>query len=262
MASASTLYALRRQIDRLERAGPFAFSVPTPEAGGALSFGHGQIDARFEAGGLSCGVHQVAGRAEDPLAPVAFAFMLLARRLDQRPAARALVVQEVSATRETGAAYGPGLHALGLDPGRLVFVSVPDGGEALRVVNDALRLGAADTCLVALRRGAGLADLSVTRRFNLAAARTKALVLLTTPDLSVTSAALTRWRVASAGSGPERTPGAPTLEIDLMRNRHGRLGRWTLQWNSHDRTFQSPHRSTLRMLCFDPPPSLAASVAA
>ena len=49
------------------------------------------------------------------------------------------MVQEPGALSEGGGLYGPGLWALGLDPGRLVLVSARKGGEALRIADEAVR---------------------------------------------------------------------------------------------------------------------------
>jgi|SRR5579875_1062444 len=256
MADAETLIALQRQIERLEGSRPV-------DGGSALvlASGHPGVDACFPGGGLACGTHQFSSAADDPAAASAFACLLLAHAFRQRPSSRALVVQEISAVKETGALYGPGLHALGLDPGRLVFVATPNGTEALRVANDALALAAADILVLGLCRDAALGELSVTRRFNLAADRRGAWVLLATPGLDATSAALTRWRISSAPSaGSDRFLGAPAFDLDLTRNRHGRLGRWRVTWSSHDRRFQpAPRHSRPEHIL---PSPLAASVAA
>jgi len=254
---------LRRHIESLETAGIRGLADGRDdEPKAALVLGQPDLDACFTAGGLAWGVHQFAASEGDPAISRALSFMLLARYLADHTAARDLIVQEASALRETGSVYGPGLHALGLDPGRLVFLQAPDGAAALRAINEALRARVPDILIADLCNGAALADLSVTRRFNLAAHKARALVLLTTPDLSSTSAALTRWRVASASSlGARRRLGAPTFSLELVRNRHGRTGRWILEWNSHDRIFQS-----LRAAEAGPPilriPAMAASLVA
>ena len=46
------------------------------------------------------------------------------------------MVQEASALREGGDIYGLGLHALGVDPGRLIFVQARDGAEVLKLLNE------------------------------------------------------------------------------------------------------------------------------
>ncbi len=268
MAPDAPIAGLRRRIERLETAGASASSfLATAGGGGAqrspLSFGQADLDAHFTAGGLGWGSHQIAGLGGDPVAARAFGFMLLARHLATRPSVRALVVQETSALRETGSAYGPGLHAFGLDPGRLVFIQAPDGAQALKAAHEALRLHACDMVVADLWAGAALADLSITRRFNLAAARVQALILLITPDLSATSAALTRWRVASSPSvGIKRRLGPPTFSLDLVRNRHGRTGRWILQWNSHDHAFQSVPIAETGRSAAPAPAALASSMGA
>jgi protein ImuA len=269
MADAATLAALQRQITRLERSSPLGVAPPV------LACGHREIDGAFAGGGLLPGAHQFASGADDPGAATAFAVLLLARAL-ARPDVQALVVQEVSDLREAGSAYGPGLHALGIDPARLAFLAAPNGAEALRAVNDALALRAAEVVLLGLRRDAGLADLSVTRRFNLAAERGGAWVLLATPDLLATSAALSRWTVASAPSAAPRSElgrllGAPAFDLELLRNRHGRLGRWRAAWSPHARSFQPPSvpvsapahvRPDRTLIANGSAPPLAASVAA
>ena len=243
MVADASLGELRRHIRRLEAsAGPnLAGLTPSGEADRPfLSLGASDIDEHFLAGGLGWGSHQFAAAEGDPVASRAFGVMLAARYMAVRPNSHVLVVQEASALSETGALYGPGLHALGLDPGRLILVRTLDGAESLRAVHEALRAHTPGLVVADLWSGAALADLSVTRRFNLAALKARAMLLLMTPDLSATSAALTRWRVTTAPSlQPRRRLGAPAFSLDLVRNRHGRTGRWTLIWNSHDRTFRT-----------------------
>jgi protein ImuA len=234
MVAAPKIADLRRRIGQHAD-----LSEPALSCRSGLSLGDPEVDA-YIPGGLAWGSHQIAGSAGDPAAARVFTVLLLARQLATRPQTKALIVQEASALREGGAVYGPGLHALGVDPGRLILVQAKDGGEVLRLVNEALRTRAPEVVVGDLWDGAALADLSVTRRFNLAAMNARTLAFLTTPDLSATSAALTRWRVAAApSSAVRRRLGAPALALDLVRNRHGPTGRWILEWSSHDRVFRS-----------------------
>jgi protein ImuA len=258
--SSAALTALRKTIARIEGS-----TLDRPQAaGGALSLGCEPVDAQFRGGGLVFGAHEFAGTAGEPLAARAFAFMLIARFLSAHPAAEALHIQEASAAREAGAPYGPGLHALGVDPGRLVLIGAPCGAAALQAGFDALRARAAPLVLLDLWDGSALADLSATRRFNLAAGQAKAFVLMTTSDLSATSAALSRWRIAPTASlVPNRAKGRflgpPGLDLDLRRNRHGPLGRWTLHWNAHDLVFRTgAGRRAALAPALAPPLSVAA----
>jgi protein ImuA len=225
---------LRRRIRRMEgrldetlgqEAGPAVLGLGCPEA-----------DARFETGGLTPGAHQAAGPAGTPFA---FVCTLLARLADVRPGRRVLLVQEAGALREAGGVYGPGLQAMGVDPASVALLGVKSGAEALRAGDEAMKSGAAAAVVIELCEGEGLADLSLTRRFNLSAEKSGAFLFLVTPHLEATSAALTRWRVAPAATvGRKRRLGAPAFDLTLTRNRLGRLGRWTLEWNSDERRFR------------------------
>ncbi|MEO6376718.1 MAG: hypothetical protein ABIO37_01730 [Caulobacteraceae bacterium] len=234
--TASTAHDLRRQIRRMEGRGEMARLRNEVADASVLSFGHAPLDERFEAGGLSPGTHQAAGPGG---APFAFVCALLARLTAARPDARVLLVQEAGALREAGGLYGPGLQAMGLDPDRLALLAVRTGAEALRAGDEALKSGAAAAVVFELCDGAALADLSITRRFNLAVQRTGAFAFLVTPRLEATSAALTRWRVEPAPSvGRKRRLGPPAFALTLTRNRLGRLGQWTVEWDGHDRCFR------------------------
>ena len=215
-----------------------------------LSLGVAAIDAILPTGKRAVGVHQIApAHPGDPTAPFAFACSLLARALRARPpGTRVLLVSERGAVRETGPSYAPGLQAMGINPGRLAFAFAPTGSAALRIVDDALRAAAVNLILLELQDEAHLVDLRITRRFNLSARTFGALAFVVTPDLTATSAALTRWQVASAPSmGRKKRLGRPAFEIELVRNRLGPTGRWRLEWDADE-------------CAFAPAPPLAASV--
>jgi len=206
----------------------------------ALSLeGEGPASA-FAQGELAAGVHQAAPAAPgDEAAALVFAAALTVRALKARPG-RALLVQAPEAAREVGGVYGAGLQALGLDPDRLAVTAARNGAEALRVVDEALRSGAVVAVLADLWVEPHL-DLSATRRFNLASERTGAVALLVTRNLEGTSAALTRWSVAARPSlGPGRRLERPSFHLQLLRNRMGPTGEWTVEWDSDDCVFRAP----------------------
>ncbi|CAN5131269.1 hypothetical protein BH09PSE2_BH09PSE2_04880 [soil metagenome] len=159
-----------------------------------------------------------------------------------------LLVQEADALLEHGEVNPPGLRALGLAPERAAFVRVGSGAEALRVIDEALKLKAAPVVMAELRRSEGVIDLAASRRLNLSARRAGVVLLLITPDLSNTSAAITRWRVGAAPSAApsakagRRRMGAPAFTLELVRNRQGRTGLWTVEWDIHEQRFRTPSR--------------------
>ena len=211
-----------------------------PSAGNAFSFGLEAVDRRFSGGGLAFGAHQVVGGPGDRSGANLLASLWLARMFAIWPDRPALWVQERDALQENGVLYGPGLHALGVDPGRLALVTTRDGAEALRVVDRAARSGAVLSVIGELRGGARKLDLPASQRLNLRGQENSTLVILLTPDLQAASAAKSRWQVRTAPSrAPRRWLGPPTLDLELVRNRHGSLGRWTLEWSSDDTVFRS-----------------------
>jgi protein ImuA len=206
-----------------------------------LRFGGEGPASVFPDGALAAGVHQVAAaNPGDEASALAFAAALAVRALKARADARALLVQSAEAGRESGWAYGAGLQALGLAPDRLAVVGVKSGTEALRVVDEALKSGAVAAVLADLWEEPRL-DLSVTRRFNLACERTDALALLVTRSLSGTSAALTRWSVAASPSvSRKRRLERPCFHLQLLRNRLGPTGQWTVEWDRDECLFRAP----------------------
>ncbi len=209
-------------------------AVPSDPAA-VVGLGCEAVDAAFSTGGLAAGAHQAAGRGA---APLGFGLAAMARALARRPGARGLVVQSRPALLEDGRLYAPGLHAFGLDPDRLAVAETRDEGEALRVVDEALRSGAVAAVLANLGAAQRL-DLTVTRRFNLSARGGGGLALLVTRDLEATSAALTRWRVEAAPSRTRRRRlGRPAFQLSLLRNRMGPVGEWSLEWDRDEQRFR------------------------
>jgi protein ImuA len=256
MTAPATLHALRARIESLERHAPEGGLRPSAHAqrrraaapaeaaagwGRALSFGCPELDGRFASGGLPFGAHEIAGEPGDPASQLLFAALLLARRFRADDTAQALVVQEHCALVEGGGLYGPGLWALGLDPSRLVLLTARDGGEALRITDEAVRSGAVAAVVTEAPRAARRLDLPATQRLNLYGRETGTLSFLLVPDLDATSAAMTRWRVRAHPSvAPRDYLGPPALDLELARNRLGPPGRFTLTWDSDDEVFRAP----------------------
>ncbi len=250
---------LRRRIARIEARGRRSEA----EAVAPVAFGAPELDAAL-GGGLPPGAHQVApAEPGDHAAPLILPLMAAARA----PAGgvKLLIVQERAAAREGGELYAPGLEALGVAPAETAFVRVKEGAEVLRVADEAVKRRAVPVVLAELRRGAGLADLAATRRLNLATQRSGMWLFFLTPDLASTSAALTRWRVASAPSqGPPGRIGPPAFHLHLLRNRLGPTGAWAAEWSPRERRFASavPLRSDTGFAQAGSPPAASGRVAA
>jgi protein ImuA len=136
------------------------------------------------------------------------------------------------ALADFGIPYGHGLAQIGLDPSRLILVETRKDKDALWALEEVLR-SQARPAMVAGALDGGL-DLTPSRRLNLAAAvHATPLAVLRGVRGTGTSAAATRWRIASAPAARDRfgTYSNPRWTVTLERCRNGRIGEWLIEWN-------------------------------
>jgi protein ImuA len=146
--------------------------------------------------------------------------------------------------------YGPGLAAHGLDPGRLVVVSVRRDEDILWVVEEGLRTGAA-AGLTAVVGEIGRLPMAAGRRLQLAAEHSGVTALLlrrwrnaaeAAAERGRPTATVTRWRVGALpslslcasppaeGRGFFREGvGRPCWRVELMRVRGGVPANWEVE---------------------------------
>jgi protein ImuA len=145
---------------------------------------------------------------------------------------------------EHGEVAATGLWELGLDPGRLVLLRVPDAAGALRAAGDALTCSALGAVVIELHGQPKLLDLVAYRRLVLGAEQGGVTALLlrfaAEPGIGVGE---TRWRIGAAPSGGEPAGdgddwGRPVFDVDLQRNRHGPVGHWVMEWSCDDGIFR------------------------
>jgi protein ImuA len=125
--------------------------------------------------------------------------------------------------------YPPGLVQLGLDPGRIVLLQLPRIDDLLHAAHEGLRAGW--HVVLELDKPLGLTP---ARRLQLAAEFGGGLGLVMSTDAEAREAplalsAMTRWAVSIAGDA--LWPAALRLQLGLMRNRGGPLGRWCVEWD-------------------------------
>lgn len=158
-------------------------------------------------GGLaSAALHEVrAHDYRDISASIGFTAALAASCARHFPAAPVLWCESAHMPFDVGHFYGPGLAAFGLDPTRLILMSAATPVDLLWTMEEALRLGAFAAVLGEIDGRAPALTLTATRRLQLAAeAGGRPAFLLTGHAANGTSAAVTRWSVASAPSHPAR----------------------------------------------------------
>ena len=143
-----------------------------------------------------------------------------------------------------------GLRELGLDPRLLVTVRAADTDAALRTAADALACDALGAVVLEVWGQARQLDLVASRKLTLAAqASGVTALLLRVAAEPRPSTAETRWIVRAAHSPPSSASmpaapwsawGAPVFDAQLVRNRHGPVGRWIMEWKCDECLFLEP----------------------
>ena len=138
--------------------------------------------------------------------------------------------------------FPPGLAAFGVEPDRLVFVDVRREKEGLWAVEEALKCEG----LAAVVGEISNVSFLESRRFQLAVeqSRVTGFLLRDRPRSSDPIASVARWRVTPMVGGREDSgagdragmvapiPGVgfPRWNVELLRMRGGRTGRWEVEW--------------------------------
>ena len=234
-ARTNTLASLRGRIERIETPG----EAYTP---GRVALGHVDADATLQ-GGLAMGaVHEVFAEAgRQGAAATGFIAGLAGRVTARRPL---VWVRQDFTEIESGALSMSGLAELGLDPRLVVTVRAADVDTALRTAADAFACDALGCVVLEVWGEARQFDLVASRKLTLAAQASgvTGLVLRVAAEPQP-STAETRWIVRAAHSPPAShlsAWGAPLFDTQLVRNRHGPIGRWIMEWKCDECLFSKP----------------------
>jgi protein ImuA len=234
-ARTSTLATLRGSIERIETHG----DACTP---GRVALGHADADATLQGGLAVAAMHEVftdAGRQS--AAATGFVAGLAGRVAERRPL---VWVRQDFTEIESGALSMSGLAELGLDPRLLVMVRAADVDTALRTAADALACDALGAVVLEVWGQARQLDLVASRKLTLAAQASGVTgLLLRLAAKPQPSTAETRWIVRAAHSPPAArwsAWGAPVFDAQLVRNRHGPVGRWIMEWKCDECLFSKP----------------------
>src|SRR5256714_14934631 len=237
----NTLASLRGSIERIEAHG----GSYSPRR---VALGHVEVDAMLQ-GGLALGaVHEVSAEAgRKGGAATVFVAGLAGRAAARRPL---VWVRQDFTEIESGALSMSGLAELGLDPRFVVTVRAADVDSALRTAADALACDALGIVVLEVWGAARQLDLVASRKLTLAAQASGVTgVLLRVAAEAQPSTAETRWIVRAAHSPPAAASmpaaasnlwGAPGFEARLVRNRHGPVGRWIMEWKCDECLFGKP----------------------
>lgn len=241
-AAAEQLAALRGSLSRFDK-------EPT---GPIVPLGHAEADAMLQGGLRSGALHEVfAEQGRQGTTATGFAAALALRVASGRAI---LWIRQDFAARELGDLAMTGFIELGLDPRRIVVVRAPDADTALRAAADCLSCNALGAVVLEIWGEAKSFDLLASRKLTLAAQQSGvSSILLRVAAQPRASTAETRWLIQAAASRAADAFGAPTFDARLMRNRHGRTGRFIMEWNGDDCLFSAAHPRALAALSDDRP---------
>jgi protein ImuA len=234
--SVRTLAALRSSIERIEAHGEAYSPRKVP-------LGHADADATLRGGLVLGAVHEVFTQAgRQSAAATGFIAGLAGRAARRRPL---VWIRQDFTEIEAGALSMSGLAELGLDPRLLVTVRTADMDNALRTAADALACDAVGVVVLEVWGEPRQLDLVASRKLTLAAQASGVTgLLLRMAAEPQPSTAETRWIVRAAHSPPAPSFlsawGAPLFDAQLVRNRHGPVGRWIMEWKSDECLFRKP----------------------
>jgi protein ImuA len=239
-ARTSTLATLRGSIERIEAHG----DAYRPDR---VALGHADADATLQGGLALAAVHEVFAEGRHSAAATGFVAGLAGRVAARRPL---VWVRQDFTEIEAGALSMTGLAEFGLDPRLVVTVRAADVDAALRTAADALACDALGAIVLEAWGEARQFDLVASRKLTLAAqASGVTALLLRLAAQPQPSTAETRWIVRAAHSPPAVSAmpaanwspwGAPLFDAQLVRNRHGPVGRWIMEWKCDECLFSQP----------------------
>ena len=239
-ARTNTLANLRGSIERIE-------AHADASAPARVALGHADADATLQGGLALAAMHEVFAEGRQSAAATGFIAGLagLVSLAGRAAARRPLVwIRQDFAEIESGALSMAGLAELGLDPRRVVTVRAADVDAALRTAADALACDALGAVVLEVWGEARQLDLVASRKLTLAAQASGVTgLLLRVAAQPQPSTAETRWIVRAAHSPPAAVWsgwGAPVFEAQLVRNRHGPVGRWIMEWKCDECLFAKP----------------------
>ena len=230
-----------------------------PEKHARVPLGHEAADACLNGGLVRGALHEVFAQAGHEASATGFAVGVAALMAGRKPIL--WIAQDFSAL-EFGEIAATGLLELGIDPSRFLVLRVAHAEEALRAASDALTCSALGAVAIEVVGEHKVLDLKASRRLMLGAAETNVTALLlrfnAVPD---TSSAETRWMIRAVPSDEQdKNWGMPRFDAGLVRNRHGRTGRWVMEWNCDDASFrgrEAADRGAVVSAPFDRPAAAA-----
>ena len=134
----------------------------------------------------------------------------------------------ISATRNV---FPPSLRLFGIDPEKVIFIHPQNTKDILWAIEEALKCEG----LAAVVGEVKDVSFTVSRRLQLAVEQSRItgfIIRTNACSLNIT-ASISRWKITSIPSQlPEGMPGVgfPRWNVELLKVRNGKPGRWELEW--------------------------------
>ena len=207
-----------------------------------VALGHASADAMLHGGLALAAVHEVFAEGHQGAAATGFIAGLAGRVAPRKPL---VWVRQDFAELESGALSMSGLCRA---RSRSAAASSPCAPPTSRphCAPRRMRSPAMRSALSCWKSGAKTRqlDLVASRKLTLAAqASGVTALLLRVAAKPAPSTAETRWIVRAAHSPPAAAAeawGAPVFDAQLVRNRHGPVGRWIMEWKCDECLFREP----------------------
>ncbi len=248
-ASPQTIARLRATLSKA--------TLETPEKQARVPLGFAEADRALH-GGLARGaLHEVFAQPGHEASATGFSAGLSVRVASGKPI---LWIRQDFSALEFGEIAATGLLELGIDPSKFLILRVAHAEDALRAASDALTCSALGAVAIEVVGEHKVLDLKASRRLTLGASETNVTALMlrfnAMPDAS---SAETRWQVRAARSNEQdENWGMPRFEAELVRNRHGRMGHWVMEWCCDEAKFREPaDRGAVVSAPFDRPAAAA-----
>jgi protein ImuA len=129
--------------------------------------------------------------------------------------------------------FPPALVSFGINPAQLIFIRLRNRNQILWTIEEALKCEG----LTAVVGEPSFIDLAISRRLQLATEQSgvTGFLLRTNQQTLNTTACTCRWQIHPLQSETEDDlPGVgfPRLNVELLKVRSGRPGKWELEWNN------------------------------
>jgi len=261
-----TVFALRRQIAKIEGTLPERLQAPAPGVAVGcdltvvrrglavaaqdtfLNTGIERLDAALGGGLPKAALSEIHGlETRDAGAVAGFALSLASLILKEKPGLPILWIGTAEIFHEAGFPYARGLGGLfGIAPEQLLFSEAPKLIDALWIAEEAARMTAFAAVILEIRGSPQRLDLTATRRLHARAQNAgRPVLLLRQAGEADPTAAPVRLIVSAAPAAERETIagplagsiGRPAFTVAIGKSRTALPGQFTLEWNPNEHAF-------------------------